>query len=166
MAKLFENVLKWGEKLIYQGIKDDSLPPGVLKALDAYLAESNSKLLVILPLRDDREAESKKPPRSGLMMECFDPAIAPEQLIARLDVVGRHAASALYNAYEYRRIPMRFLWQPLAKLQDGLGGKARAIMFLVAALVALLIGALVFIPYPLKMEGKGQLLQELSEFIA
>src|SRR5207244_2008008 len=90
MAKLFDNVLKWGEKLIYQGIKDDSLPPGVLKALDAYLAESNSKLL--------------------------------------------------------------------AKLQDGLGGKARAIMFLVAALVALLIGALVFIPYPLKMEAKGQLL--------
>jgi hypothetical protein len=165
MAKLFDNVLRWGEKLIYQGIKDDSLPPGVLKALDAYLAESNSKLLVILPLRDDREAESKKPPRSGLMMECFDPAIAPEQLIARLDVVGRHAASALYNAYEYRRIPMRFLWQPLAKLQDGLGGKARAIMFLVAALVALLIAALVFIPYPLKMDAKGQLLPVDRQYV-
>ncbi len=59
MATLFDKVLIWGEKLIYQGMKDDSLPPDVLTALDAYLAESNSKLLVILPLRDDRESESK-----------------------------------------------------------------------------------------------------------
>src|SRR5207245_3286535 len=98
MAKLFDSVLSWGEKLIYQGTKDDSLPPAVLHALDNYLAESNSKLLVILPLKDDREAESKKPPRSAMMMECFDPAAAPDQLIARLEVVGRHATSALYNA--------------------------------------------------------------------
>ncbi|HEV3443624.1 MAG TPA: hypothetical protein VG099_03220 [Gemmataceae bacterium] len=158
MAKLFDSVLRWGEKLIYQGTKDDSLPPAVLHALDNYLAESNSKLLVILPLKDDRESESKKPPRSGLMMECFDPAASPEQLIARLEVVGRHATSALYNAYEYRRIPMRFIWRPLAKVQDGLGGKAKAIMFGVLAAVALLVAALVFIPYPLKMEAKGQLL--------
>ncbi|HEV3116720.1 MAG TPA: PDZ domain-containing protein [Gemmataceae bacterium] len=165
MAKLFDKVLLWGEKLIYQGTKDDSLPPAVLTALDNYLAESNSKLLVILPLKDEREAESKKPPRSAMMMECFDPAAAPDQLIARLEVVGRHATSALYNAYEYRRIPMRFIWRPLAKLQDGLGGKARAIAFLVLAAVVLLIGALVFVPYPLKMEAKGQLLPKERRYV-
>src|SRR5262249_26648011 len=38
MRKLFERVLSWGEKLVYTGAKDDSLPPEVLKALDAYLA--------------------------------------------------------------------------------------------------------------------------------
>ena len=48
-------------------------------------------------------------------------------MIARLDVVARHATRALYNAVEHRRIPMRFLWMPLAKVQEGLGGKARAI---------------------------------------
>ncbi|MBV9122190.1 MAG: secretion protein HlyD, partial [Planctomycetes bacterium] len=50
MRALCESVLKWGEKLVYSGTKDDSLPPNVLKALDAFLAESHSKLLVILPL--------------------------------------------------------------------------------------------------------------------
>jgi multidrug efflux pump subunit AcrA (membrane-fusion protein) len=165
MSKLFDAVLAWGEKLIYQGTKDDSLPPDVLKALDAYLAESNSKLLIVLPLKDERESESKKPPRSALLMECFDPAAAPEQLIARLDVVGRHATSALYNAAEHRRIPMRFIWQPLAKVQDGLGGKARAITLSVIAGLALLILLMVFVPYPLKMDAKGQLLPKDRRYI-
>src|SRR5262249_46915877 len=65
--------LPGGEKLVYTAPKDDSLPPPVLHALDAYLAESNSKLLVVLPLRDEREKESKNPPRSALLMECFEP---------------------------------------------------------------------------------------------
>jgi len=165
MATLFDKVLVWGEKLIYQGTKDDSLPPAVLQALDAYLAESNSKLLVVLPLKDERETESKKPPRSGLMMECFDPAQSPEQLVARLEVVGRHAASALYNAAEHRRIPMRFVWQPLAKVQEGLGGKARAIILSIAAAVFLLILIMVLVPYPLKMDSKGQLVPKNRNYI-
>jgi hypothetical protein len=158
MSRLFTAVLNWGEKLVYQGVKDDSLPPKVLSALDAYLAESNSKLLVVLPLKDERESESKRPPRSALMMECFDPAAAPEQLVARLEVVGRHSTSALYNASEHRQIPMRWIWGPLAKVQEGLGGKAKAITLLVAAGLALLIAAMIFVPYPLKMDAKGQLL--------
>jgi hypothetical protein len=165
MANLFDKVLVWGEKLIYQGTKDDSLPPAVLQALDAYLAESNSKLLVVLPLKDERESESKKPPRSGLMMECFDPAQSPEQLVARLEVVGRHATSALYNAAEHRRIPMRFIWQPIAAVQEGLGGKARAIILGIAAGLLLLLLVLVFVPYPLKMDAKGQLLPQDRRYI-
>jgi hypothetical protein len=156
--KLFDAVVNWGEKLVYSGEKDDTLPPKVLKSLDAYLAESNSKLLVVLPLRDEREKESKRPPRSALMMESFEPAVAPEQLIAKLDVIGKHSASAFYNALEHKRIPMRTLWMPLAKVQEGLGGKARAILTLVGVALVVLVLALIFIPYPLRMEAKGQLL--------
>ena len=61
MRKLFDAVIEWGEKLVFTGTKDDSLPPKVYKALDDYLAESNSKLLVVLPLRTTRD-EKKKPP--------------------------------------------------------------------------------------------------------
>jgi hypothetical protein len=158
MRTLFQRVLVWGEKLIYTGIKDDTLPPDVLDALDAYLAESNSKLLVLMPLKDERESESKKPARSALLMECFDPSSKPDQLVARLEVVGRHATSALYNSVEHRRIPMRFIWMPIAKVQEGLGGKARAITYSITAAVALLIGAMIFVPYPLKMKAKGNVL--------
>jgi hypothetical protein len=160
MRKLFEKVLKWGEKLVFTGTPDDTLPPDVHKALDAYLAESNSKLLVVVPLKDEREGENKKPARSALLMECFEPNAAPEQLMARLEVVARHATPALYNAVEHRRIPFRFVWQPLAKVQEGLGGKAKAIATLVAVGVLALVVALILIPYPLKMDANGTLLPE------
>jgi hypothetical protein len=162
---LFDAVMVWGERLVYTGTKDDTLPPAVLKALDGYLAESNSKLLVVLPLRDERETNKKRPPRSALMMESFEPATAPEQLVARLEVVGRHSTAALYNAAEYKRIPMRFLWVPLAKLQDGLGGKARFILTLVGLGLVALVAVMVLVPYPLKMEAKGQLLPKARSWV-
>jgi hypothetical protein len=162
MRTLFDKVLAWGEKLVYTGTKDEGLPPDVMTALDAYLAESNSKLLVVMPLRDEREKEkeSKKPARSVLMMECFEPAASPDQLTARLDVVGKHAASALYNCVEHRRIPFRFIWLPLAKVQEGLGGKARAIIALVAAGLIGLAAMFYFVPYTLKIDATGALLPE------
>jgi len=158
MQKLFDRVLAWGEKLVYSGTKDEGLPPDVMKALDDYLAESNSKLLVVLPLRDEREKENKKRPRAALMMECFEPQQTPEQLVARLEVVGKHATAALYNAVEHRRIPMRFLWMPVAKIQEGLGGKARAITAAVIAGLVALVAVLYFVPYQLKMDAQGNLL--------
>ena len=145
---------------MFSGAKDDGLPPNVLRALDDFLAESHSKLLVVLPLRDEREKDSKKPARSALMMESFEPNASPEQLVAQLEVIGRHAASGLYNALEHRRIPMRWIRLPLAKLQEGLGGKTRAIMAAIGVALAVFLVMMVVIPYPLKMEAKGQLLPE------
>jgi hypothetical protein len=165
MRKLMDSVIHWGEKLVYSGTKDEGLPPKVLEALDNYLAESNSKLLVCMPLKDEREQEGKKPPRSALMMECFEPEASTEQLMARLDVVGRHAASALYNAVEHKRIPLRFLWKPIASVQEGLGGKTRAILYAVAAAVVLLLGMMIFMPYPLKMDATGHLLPEERQYV-
>jgi hypothetical protein len=155
---LADKVIRWGEKLVFQGTKDDSLPPPVLAALDAYLAESNSKLLVVQPLKDDRDKDTDRPARSAIVMECFEPPEEPQQLIARLDVVAKHATTALYNAVEHRRIPFRFIWLPLAKLQEGLGGKARAAMLLIAVALTFFISLFVLVPYPLKMDATGQLL--------
>jgi hypothetical protein len=165
MRKLGDEVLTWGEKLVFTGTRDDSLPPKVLDTLDAYLSECPSKLLVVLPLRDEREGDGKdKPrqqPRSALVMECFETPPEPPQTIARLEVVGRHSTSALYNAIEHRRIPMRFLWLPLAKLQEGLGGKTRAIVLLVVVLLSMIGAALYALPYPLKLETTGRMLPEV-----
>lgn len=158
MRKLADEVSGWGERLSYTGTPDDTLPPGVLRALDAYLAESASKLLVVLPLKDERDGDKKKPARATLLMESFDPPPSVEQPMARLDVVGRHATSALYNAVEHRRIPFRWVWMPIAKLQEGLGGKARAIVYGIGAGLLLLLLVLTLVPYPLKMDAKGQLL--------
>ena len=164
MRKLADGVFKWDEKLIYKGVKDDGLPPDVYEALDAYLAESHAKLLVFQPLHDprekDKETKELKPgkARSALLMECYEPPTQPEPLIARLDVIGRHAASALYNAMEMRKIPLAFMWKPVLKVQEGLGGRTRMYTILGTTVATLLILAMIFVPYELKIDAKGQLM--------
>jgi hypothetical protein len=165
MRRLCDRVLAWGEKLAFTGIKDDSLPPLVLEALDAYLAESPSKLLVVQPLKDEREAKSKGPPRAAMIVECFETPADAQQPLARLEIVAKHATSALYNAVEHRRIPMRFLWMPIAKAQEGVGGPTSAIVLACCVALATLIAVLVFVPYPLKMEATGKLVPEAREYV-
>ncbi len=164
-CKLTREVADWGERLVYAGTKDESLPPAVLNVLDDYLAESNSKLLVVMPLKDEREKDTKRTPRSAIILESFEPPNSPEQILTRLDVVGKHAGPALFNAAEHRRIPLRFLWQPLARLQEGLGSKAKAIAVSIVAAIFIILVLMVIIPYPLKMDSKGQLLPENRRWV-
>ncbi len=165
MRALFDAVLKFGDKLVYRGTKDDGLPPDLSHALDNYLSESQPKLLVVLPIRDEREKNEKKRTRSVLLMESFNPPELVEPLISKLDVVGKHAAGALYNAAEMKRIPFGFVWRGLVKLQDGIGGKHRFYWGLGIAAAVLLAAAMVLIPYPLKIEAKGEYLPWQNQFI-
>ena len=157
LRRLMESVLQWGETLTFKGVKDAGLPPDVSHALDEYLSESQPKLLVVQPIRDEREKDQAKPARSVLVMESFNPPEQVEPLIQRLDVVGKHAAPALYNAAELKRVPLKFLWWPLAKLQEGLGGKARFYVVAGAVALAALLTAMVLVQYPLRMDAKGQM---------
>jgi hypothetical protein len=169
MRDLCDAVLDWGERLTYTGTKDDSLPPKVLATMDAYLIESPSKMLVVAPQRDEREGDGKdkpkQPPRSALVIESFETPTDNNQTIARLEVVSRHATPALYNAVEHYRIPMRYLWMPLAKLQEGLGGKTKAIILLVVLALSILGAGLYAFPYPLKMEAKGEVLPQVRRVL-
>jgi hypothetical protein len=157
MRALVDAVLAWGEKLVYSGTKDDSLPPDVLLSLDDFLAESNSKLLVVQPLRDERQKDKPGPARSALVMESFETQDNVEPLISRMDVVSRHATSALYNAVELHRIPLGWLWKPMAAIQAGLGGKTKAIIALIVVAVVGITVAMVAVPWQLKMDATGQL---------
>ena len=161
MRDLMDAVVKWGEKLVYRGARDETLPPKVLYALDQYLIEQTPKLLEVLPIRDEREKpkdkEVAKPVRSVLLMEMFDPPAATEPLEQKLEVMAAHAAGALYNAAEMKRVPLKPLWWPLMRVQQGLGGKARFWLFFTLGMLVLLFGAMIFVPYQLKLDSKGKL---------
>lgn len=165
MRTLFDEVLVWGERLLYTGTKDDSLPPKVLDALDAYLAESNSKILIVQPLKDEREAESKRPCRSAIMVEAFEPNVTAEQLIARMEIVAKHAAPALYNSLEHKRLPFQWALRPIASVQDSMRGKPLAIAGAVAAGLAALVVILTFVPWRLRMDAKGKLYPKDRQYV-
>ena len=46
-------------------------------------------------------------------------------------------------------------WRTDVSVQDGIGGKARMILILVLSVLTILLGLLIFVPYPLKMDAKG-----------
>jgi multidrug efflux pump subunit AcrA (membrane-fusion protein) len=157
MGALFEQVLAWGERVAYHGARDETLPPAVLAALDAYLAESNSKLLLVAALRDERDPDPRSC-RAALLAECWDGAAGLEELDRGLALVAGHAAPALYNAVEHARVPLGRIARPLMWAGDRLrrGGWGR----LTAALlvVLLVVGALTLIRAPLRVDARGQLL--------
>jgi hypothetical protein len=149
LRDLGERVLAWGETLVYRGEAQESLPPAVLTALNAYLKETECRLLVALPMHDGSTSA-----QFALVMECFEAPTVAEVLVGRLEVLGRHSRGALHNAAVYRRVPVRFLWQWLARLR-----KPGGTLGLTAAIAVVGIGvALVGLPWPLKMEATGQLL--------
>ena len=126
---------------------NESLPPKVLDALDKYLAESNCKLLIVIPLRDDRE-DKERPCRSGLVIECFEPNLTAEALLARIDVLVKHASPAMYNVLEHHRVPFRWALLPIANIRDSLRGKRGTWAAVIIAAAALLVAAMVLIPCP------------------
>lgn len=164
LRNLFDAVLDWNERLVYRGERDATLPPDVLDALDAYLEQSNPKLLVLQPLRDEREIIKDKereaipgPSRSALLMEMFEPPEMADPMTERFAIVSSHAAPALYNASEMKRVPFALIWKPIMALQSRAGGKKRFYTMLGLGLFTAFMLAMFFVPYPLKLDAKGQL---------
>jgi biotin carboxyl carrier protein len=157
LQSLCECVLDWGEKVVHQGKKDESLPPAVAHALDAYLAETNCTLLIVLPLGHSRENEKSKP-HAALVAESHEPSFSIDHLESRLETVARQAAPALGNALQVARMPLQGLSRMLAHLREWASRRKLARLCLYALPVAVLIGVLVFVRIPLRLEAKGQLL--------
>ncbi len=154
MRQLLEAVGNWGEPLSFAGSRDSAWPAAVARALDQYLALSNSSRLVVLPLR----SESGDAPACGaLLAEYFAPDAAASRLTERLTLVGKHVTPALANALAFERLPLKWLTLPLACVRDGAAGKARARFLVAAAAVAALSALLTLVRVPLRLEATGQL---------
>jgi multidrug efflux pump subunit AcrA (membrane-fusion protein) len=158
MRTLFERALAWGEKLVYTGAPDATLPPTVLEALDGYLAESHSKLLVLLPLHPPGEKERTSPCRAGLLAESFDPGLTPTQLEDRLQVVAAHTAGALHNALAHNRATQGLLARGRDRLLAWTEGRFARKVLVGAASVVAVVAALALVPAPLRVEARGHLL--------
>lgn len=169
LRKLATVVARTGEDLWFSGDTSD-LAPQVEKAVNAYVDESHTKQLAVLPLREadheeDKPGEPKKKKRENilgaLIVEQLVDSRQPEGMLQRIDVVSRHSSTALTNAQEHESLFLLPLWRLLGKTHVLVTARnlPKTILASVAILGAVL--ALCFVQYDFTVVSDGKLIPEV-----
>jgi biotin carboxyl carrier protein len=165
LGKLASAVVRTGEDVWYSGDTSD-MAPQVEAALEAYVDESHTKAMAILPLtepRDEEEGiagEAERAPAAvigALLVEQMVDSRTPEGFLQRVDVVRSHSATALANSLEHEGLFLMPLWRMLGKSTKLFRGRAlpKTIAISAATVAALLF--LCFFPVDFTLEGNGKL---------
>ena len=169
LRNLSRVVCRSGEDLWYQG-DTEALAPQVEKSVNAYVDESHTKQLSVLPLREaDPDADNpEKPSRrenilGAIVIEQLVDSRQPEGMLQRVDVVRRHSSTALTNAQSHEGLFLMPLWRTIGRSRvlvaaRNLPKTAAAAIVLVGA-----IGAMCLVPWDFNMVADGKLLPEVRQ---
>lgn len=165
LGKLATAVAKTGEDCWYSG-DASNLAPQVEEALDAYVDESHTKSLAILPLVEPGgEVELApdempgRPPRviGAIIVEQMVDTRAPDGFKQRVDVVRTHSASALTNSLEYEGLFLMPVWRAIGKTTRWLFGPALPKTLSILAIVLAALAAACLVQTDFTLEGEGNL---------
>ncbi len=165
LSKLANSVVKTGEDVWYSG-DTSNLAPQVEEALDAYVDESNTKAIAILPLFEPRDAEARfteeeevDPARviGALIVEQMVDSRTPDGFLQRVDVVRTHSATALVNALEYEGLFLMPVWRALGKTTRLFRGRTLPKTLAVLGGIIAGITFLSLFPTEFKLKGDGLL---------
>jgi multidrug efflux pump subunit AcrA (membrane-fusion protein) len=165
LSKLANAVVKTGEAVWYAGDTSD-MAPQVEEALDAYVDESHTKAIAILPLVEPRDAEAKfteegevDPARviGALIVEQMVDSRTPDGFLQRVDVVRSHSATALANALEYEGLFLMPVWRALGKSTRLFRGRTLPKTLAVIAAIVAATAFLCLYPANFKLKGDGEL---------
>jgi multidrug efflux pump subunit AcrA (membrane-fusion protein) len=162
VAKL---VRRTDEPAFYADGQSDALPP-VAEALEQHAEESHARQVAAVPLRrpvprghDDDASENRARyrrlarPQFVLVAEQFDArGLERDRLVEAAEV----CTSALYNAWEFDRLPFAWLLRPLAGVKHQITSHFPRTFVVLAALGAA-VAALVMVPADFNVESTGTL---------
>jgi len=163
LTRLCKVVIRSGEDLVYTG-NTDGLAPDIRDALEMYVDESGSKVVVVTllhkPEAEEGAEHKEKVPFACLVAEQIGDELAPTDMHARTEVVSRHASTALWNSQEHHKIFLKPVLKAMGSPWRMFRG--RTLAKIAAVLVALLVvvAAMAFVPCTLTIEGHGSLLPE------
>jgi len=170
MNKLAASVMDTGEAFTFSG-KADSLPPQIEEPLAAYIQESETRMVMIVPLfesEDLRDSEDKDAKRQGtkkrrrtigcLVAEQFTDSQPNPALAKSATLLADHAGAALFNAQRHERIFLLSLWQTLGRCREWFVGRKLAKTLAIAGTIVIVSLALVVIPWEYRVEGNGRLM--------
>ncbi len=155
-----KDILEWVAGLsegIYVVQEDDGSidadRPETREKFRTYFEKSGTRSFLAVPLADDEG-------RLGVWaLEAEAPYAFAERDIEAAQLLGAQATVALRNAFLFQQMPMRQVFQPLARTQARVAALGRhRLAWLGGGLLALL--ALAFLPVPLRVAGDARLLPE------
>ncbi len=163
-------VARTGDDLWFTGDTAD-LAPQVEKAVNAYVDESHTKQLAVLPLResdkepDETSADKRDKKRENILgaivIEQLVDSRSPDGMLQRIEVVRRHSATALTNAQEFEGLFLLPLWRMLGKTQVLVTARNLPKTILATLVLTAVIVALCTVPYDFTMVADGKLVPEI-----
>ncbi|MBL9125498.1 MAG: HlyD family efflux transporter periplasmic adaptor subunit, partial [Planctomycetaceae bacterium] len=160
LNRLATAVVRTGDPLWYTGDTED-FAPQVEEAIQAYVDDSHSKTVIVLPLRRPRppgEKSEREDIVGALIVEQIENARTSAGMQHRVDVVAEHSALALANAQAHHQLFLMPVWRTLGKARHALG--AHTVPKAVGILAALAVAAVLLctVPKDFELEGRGRLL--------
>ena len=174
MEALATAVAATGESVCMPG-DAHRLAPQVDEALQAYLEESHSRRLRVIPLREPAAEEEAGSVIGVLLVEwiagaqevqssgrrkgrrSFETDAADDSTEALLETLLPHAASALANSIRYEAVPLRFLTGGAVRPGALRGSNRFSRPTIWGAVAAAIVAILWLVPYEFAVEARGTL---------
>jgi hypothetical protein len=172
LGQLATRVVATGEPLWYEGSTDD-LPPQIEKSIDAYVDESYSKTIAVLPLRRPksavqaaRDAVDSSVERDNhhtgevigaLIVEQIETKLPRTVMMPRVDLVYEHSSRAIANSMEHTNLFLMPVWRALGRLSWIVRAKTLPKTLAVAGLILLILAILIFGQRDFYLKAKGSL---------
>lgn len=168
MNKLASRVIDMGETLIYTG-KVEGLAPQIEEPLAAFVQESGSRMVMMVPTFEteemvrkqgeeaDRDRKKKRVNATGcIVIEQIAESEPLPQLEQRAELIADHVGAALWNARQHGRIFGLSLWKLMGTALEWFKGRKLMITTAVLAVIAVVSAAFAMIKldYPVTAEGK------------
>ncbi|MFC1597470.1 HlyD family efflux transporter periplasmic adaptor subunit [Planctomycetota bacterium] len=157
LERLSKAVATLGEPLWYTGGADE-LPPEIEEPLEAYIDESHTRTLVVLPLEapESEESAQERKVLGTLVVEQFYGG-PDERLRGTISAVRGHSALALSHAMEAQGGPLVRLMRPLDKAGWFVRTKQIRKVWIALAVFAVVLIGLATVPADFTVEAHGEL---------
>ena len=170
MSRLAKQVVATGEPVMYTG-KVENLAPQVEEPLAAYVQESGSRMVAVVPLLETEPIDTtpgEKPDRPPaerrtraigcLIAEQVKDSQPPPQLRERIDLMADHIAAALNNARSHQQIFLLPVWQTLGRTTEWFYGRKLLKTLAILGLIGAVLATLFLLPWDYRVEGEGRLM--------